>query len=77
MRIELWIILAALAWMFHIYTEGRYVKYIYKYNKYFQMAGVFIGAIFLYFVIKKNPMKTRDILESTNEYIRFYEKTGS
>lgn len=71
MRIELWIILAAAAWMFHIYTDGKYVKNIYKYKKYYQMAGVFIGALFLYFVIKKNPMKTKDILESTNEYIKY------
>jgi 5-methylcytosine-specific restriction endonuclease McrA len=71
MRIELWLILAAAAWMFHIYTEGRYIKNIYKYKKYYQMAGVFLGALFLYYVIKKNPLRTKDILESTNEYIKY------
>jgi len=71
MRIELWLILAAAAWMVHIYTEGRYIKNIYKYKKYYQMAGVFLGALFLYYVIKKNPLRTKDILESTNEYIKY------
>jgi HNH endonuclease len=71
MRIELWLFLAAAAWMFHIYTEGRYVKNIYRYKKYYQMAGVFVGALFVYFLIRKNPMKTGEILQSSNEYIKY------
>lgn len=71
MRIELWLLFAAAIWIFHIYTDGKYVKTIFKYKKYYQIAGVAIGALFLYFVIKKNPMRTKDILDSTNEYIKY------
>jgi 5-methylcytosine-specific restriction endonuclease McrA len=71
MRVELWLFLAAAIWIFHIYSEGKYIKYIPKYKKHFQIAGVVLGTFFLYYLIKKNPMKTGDILNSTNEYIKY------
>ena len=71
MRIELWLFLITILLVFHIYTEGKYTKLLFKYKKYYQIAGIILGAFFLYYVIKKNPLKTKDILQSTNEYIKY------
>jgi 5-methylcytosine-specific restriction endonuclease McrA len=71
MRIELWILLIAAIVIANIYTEGRFIRQLFKYKKYYQIAGVVLGALFLYYLIRKNPMKTHEILEASNEYIKY------
>jgi 5-methylcytosine-specific restriction endonuclease McrA len=55
----------------NIYTEGRILKLLMSWKKYYQMAGVGFGALVVYFFMKKNPDKTRDILSTTNDYIKY------
>jgi hypothetical protein len=71
MRIELWLLLIAGLVIANIYTEGRYLKNWTRYKKYLQMAGVAVGALFLYFLLKKNPMKTGELLQATNDYLKY------
>jgi 5-methylcytosine-specific restriction endonuclease McrA len=70
MRIELWLLLIAAIWIANIYTEGKYVNTLWKYKKYYHIGGVVIGTMFVYYLIRKNPMSTSSILSATNEYIR-------
>lgn len=71
MRIELILFLGTVFLVSHIYTEGRLVKRILAAKKYFQMGGVILGACFLYYLIRHNPMRARDILQTTNEYVKY------
>lgn len=71
MRIELWILLIAAVCVANIYTDGKYLKLIYKWKKLYQILGIILGALFLYFVIKKNPMKTGEILRASNDYLKY------
>ena len=71
MRIELVLGLLTAFILFHIHTDGVYVKRALEKKKYFQMAGVVLGALFVYYVIKKNPLKARDILLTSNEYVKY------
>lgn len=71
MRIELWLLLLGGLVIANIYTEGRYLKQLYKWKKYYQMVGVVLGTLFLYFLIKKNPMQTADILQASNDYLKY------
>jgi len=71
MRIELWLLLICALVVFNIYTEGRYLKNWMRYKKWLQMAGVVLGTLFLYYLIKKNPMNTGALLQASNDYIKY------
>jgi hypothetical protein len=71
MRVELWLILITGAILFHMYTDGKYTKNLMMYKKYYQMAGVVFGAFVLYILLKKNPANARNILVTSNEYLKY------
>jgi len=71
MRIELILLLLTGAVVFHIYTEGKYVKRLLAFKKYYQIGGVVFGAFFLYYLIKKNPLSAKEIITTSNEYIKY------
>lgn len=71
MRIELWLLIIIALIMANIYTEGKYVKDLIKWKKYYQMAGVAVGGLVIYWLIKKSPEQAQNILHSSNEYIKY------
>lgn len=70
MRLEIVLILATAAIVWNMYTDGKFVKTLFKYTKYYRMAGVVLGAMFLYYLIYKNPLKAKDMIIASNEYIK-------
>lgn len=71
MRIELWLLLIAGLWIANIYTDGKYLKMLYRWKKLYQIGGIILGALFLYYLIKKNPMKTGEILQASQDYLKY------
>lgn len=71
MRIEIVLFFIAALWIAHIYTDGKYLKNIMIYKKYFKMGGVLLGALFLWWIFKKNPVHAKNILLSSNEYVKY------
>ena len=71
MRIELILIVIAGFIMANIYTDGKYLKLLMSWKKYYQMAGVAFGAFVLYWLIKKNPNKANDMIVTSNEYLKY------
>jgi len=71
MRIEIVIFLIAAGVIANIYTEGKYLKLIFSWKKYYQMAGVAFAAFMIYILIKKNPLRAREIVSASNEYIKY------
>jgi len=71
MRFELVLLLAVGAICFHIYSDGKYTKQLFQYKKYYQMAGVVIGAFVLYVLVKKNPAHAKDIIMTSNDYLKY------
>jgi hypothetical protein len=71
MRIELVILLITALLIFNIYTDGKYVKMLPKFKKYYQMAAIAIGALVIYFLIKKNPLSMGAMLSTTNDYLKY------
>lgn len=55
----------------HIYTDGKYFKKLLTFKKYYQMAGVVLGALIIYWLIKKNPNHAKNIIMTSNEYIKY------
>lgn len=71
MRMELIIILIAGFVMANIYTDGKYMKMLMSGKKYYQMAGVAFAALMFYILIKRNPLRAREIVNASNEYIKY------
>ena len=79
MRIEIILFIIAALWIANVYTDGKYLKIALTWKKYYQMAGIALGAVFLWWVLKKNPMHAQQIISSSNEYIKYLpvDKTSS
>ena len=71
MRLELWLFVITGAVIFHIHTDGKYVKNIMQHTKYFKMGGVVVGAFVLYILLKKNPANAQNIITTSNEYLKY------
>jgi len=71
MRLELWLLLATGAVIANIYYEGKLWKTLHQYKKYYQMAGVAFGAIVLYYLMRKNPANLKQIVSTSNDYLRY------
>ena len=71
MRIEIVLFLATAAVIANVYTEGKFLKRALSYKKYYQMGGIALGALFLYYVIKKNPMNAKQILSTSSDYLKY------
>lgn len=71
MRIEILIFGITGLLLFNTYTEGKYLKTIYQYKKYYQMASIVAGGFLLYFLIKKNPLNMGAMLSTTNDYLKY------
>jgi hypothetical protein len=71
MRIEIILFLITAAIIANIYTDGKFLKKALSYKKYYQMGGIVLGAFFLYYVLKKNPMNARNILATSSDYIKY------
>lgn len=71
MRFEIVLFLITGFVIANIYTDGKYVKQLWNYKKYYQMAGVAFGALVLYWLIQKNPSKAREMISTSNEYLKY------
>jgi HNH endonuclease len=71
MRFEILLILITGFIVANIYTEGKYFKLLYSWKKYYQMAGVVFGAFMIYWLIKKNPAQAGQILNASNDYVKY------
>ena len=70
MRIEIIIIVVTLLAMGNIYTDGKYLNMAMGWKKYYQMAGVAIVGICLCYMMRNNPERAKEIIYSSNEYLR-------
>jgi hypothetical protein len=71
MRFEIIIIVVAIFLMANIYTDGKYMKTLLSWKKYYQMAGVAIGAFILYWLFRKNPVHAHKLISYSNEYLKY------
>jgi hypothetical protein len=71
MRIELIILFIAGIVAFNIYTEGKYVKTVMQYKKYWQIGAVAFGALVMCWLLRRDPSRAKDMLESTQSYLKY------
>jgi 5-methylcytosine-specific restriction endonuclease McrA len=71
MRIEIIIFLITAGLMANLYTEGKYVKMALAHKKYYQMAGIAVGGLIVYWLLKKNPVNAGQMILASNEYLKY------
>jgi len=71
MRIELIIFGITALLIANLYTEGKYLKLVLSWKKYWQMAGIAVAGLFVYWLVKKNPANANQIILASNEYIKY------
>jgi len=71
MRIEIIIFIITVFLMANVYTDGKYMKLLLSWKKYYQMAGIAFGALMIYWLIKKNPLQARKMISASNDYIKY------
>lgn len=71
MRIEILFLLITGFFMANIYSDGKLLRKAISYKKYYKMAGIAVGALFLYAMFKKNPLHAHKLIESSNEYLKY------
>lgn len=57
--------------MANIYTEGRLLRSLFRYKKYYQMAGVAVVAFAIYLMFKKSPDRAREMVMTSHEYLKY------
>jgi hypothetical protein len=71
MRIEILLLIITGGIIYNIYTEGKFIRKLYSFKKYYQMIGVVFAALMLYILLKKNPLRAKNILDTSNEYLKY------
>ena len=71
MRFEIILFLVAGFIMANIYSDGKYLKIALSWKKYYQMAGVAIGALMIYWLIRRKPAQAREMLSASNDYLKY------
>jgi hypothetical protein len=71
MRFEIVLLLVTGLIIGNIYTEGKYLKLLSSGKKYYQMAGVAFGAFMVYMLFKYNPMRAREMMSTSSDYIKY------
>lgn len=71
MRIEFILILLTGGLIYNVYTDGKYLKLLMSYKKYYQMAGIAFGGLALCWLFKKNPQKANAMIATSNEYLKY------
>ena len=55
----------------NVYTDGKYLKLIQTNQKYVKMGGIALGGLMLYILFKKFPDRAKNIISSSNEYMKY------
>jgi len=71
MRFEIVVFAVAAFLMANVYTEGKYVKMLTTYKKYYQMAGIAFGALAIYWLFRRNPAHAHQLIATSNEYLKY------
>lgn len=71
MKLELVIFGITAFLIFNTYHNGKYLKLIMSYKKYYTMAFIAILGISFYLLVKRNPSKCKNILLHANNMIKY------
>ena len=71
MKIELLILGITIFFMYNAYYDGKFLKKIMSYKKYYQIAIFGLLGIGIYLIIKRNPNDCKKILMNANNVVKY------
>jgi hypothetical protein len=71
MKIELLVIAITAFFIFNTYSDGKYLKLLKSWKKYYQMAGIGFVGLSAYLFLKKHPDQSRSLLTHANGIIKY------
>lgn len=71
MRIEIWILLITAFLIYNAYHDGKYIKMLMSYKKYYTMAFYCILGIGIYLLIKKSPDQGKNIIQTAHNAVKY------
>lgn len=71
MRLEIFILGLTAFFVYNAYTDGKYTKMLMSFKKYYKMIFYALLGIGIYYMLKRNPTKSKDMLLYANNYIKY------
>jgi hypothetical protein len=71
MRLEIFVLGLTAFFVYNAYTDGKYTKMFMSFKKYYKMIFYAILGIGIYYILKRNPTKGKDMLLYANNYIKY------
>ena len=71
MRLEIFILGLTAFFIYNAYTDGKYTKMLMSFKKYYKMIFYTILGIGIYYMLKRNPNKGKDLLFYANNVIKY------
>jgi hypothetical protein len=71
MKIELLVIGITVFFIANTYSEGKYIKLVKSWKKYYQMAGIGFVGLSAYIFMRKYPSDSRNLLTHANGMIKY------
>jgi len=71
MKKELLVLGITVFFIFNTYSDGKYVKLVKSWKKYYQMAGIGFIGLSAYLFMKKYPADSRNLLSHANGMIKY------
>lgn len=76
MRIEIIILAVGSLMAYNVYTDGKILKSLLSYKKYYTIGGIVVGALVLCWLFRSHPGKATAMLYTTNEYLKYMPVDG-
>ena len=71
MRLEIFVLGLTAFFVYNAYSDGKYTKMFYSFKKYYKMIFYTLLGIGIYYLLKRNPTKGKDMLLYANNYIKY------
>jgi cytochrome c553 len=71
MRIEIWILLATAFFVYDTYHEGKYLKMLTSYKKYYTMLFYAVIGIGIVLLMKRSPGNCKQLLSNANNLVKY------
>ena len=71
MRLELWILLITAFLVYNAYHDGKYIKLLLSYKKYYTMGFYCILGLGIYLLFKRNPQQGKNMLQSAHNVVKY------
>ena len=71
MRLEIFVLGLTAFFVYNAYNDGKYTKMLMSFKKYYKMIFYAILGFGIYYLLKRNPAKGKDMLLYANNYIKY------